>query len=112
MDQHDDFDSVSWRNYPDSDDNSRPTTSGSDADDSRGYDDNDVNGKQAVPMADTADNGGSGEGILECRVDSPLKENDGTKDAFVSYLITTHVCGVFLCFLLRDFVPGQLVGEL
>lgn len=28
---------------------------------------------------------------LECTVTSPIKENDGTKDAFVSYLITTHV---------------------
>lgn len=28
---------------------------------------------------------------LECTVDTPIKENDGTKDAFVSYLITTHV---------------------
>ncbi|KJZ78598.1 Sorting nexin-4 [Hirsutella minnesotensis 3608] len=27
---------------------------------------------------------------LECVVGSPLKENDGSKDAFVSYLITTH----------------------
>ncbi|KAF4124818.1 sorting nexin-4 [Geosmithia morbida] len=26
---------------------------------------------------------------LECTVDTPIKENDGTKDAFVSYLITT-----------------------
>ncbi|KAJ2906425.1 hypothetical protein MKZ38_001785 [Zalerion maritima] len=29
--------------------------------------------------------------ILECTVSSPVKENDGTKDAFVSYLITTNV---------------------
>ncbi|UNI23028.1 intercellular trafficking and secretion [Purpureocillium takamizusanense] len=27
---------------------------------------------------------------LECAVGTPLKENDGSKDAFVSYLITTH----------------------
>ncbi|KAK5992418.1 Sorting nexin-4 [Cladobotryum mycophilum] len=27
---------------------------------------------------------------LDCTVNSPIKENDGTKDAFVSYLITTH----------------------
>ncbi|PKS09859.1 hypothetical protein jhhlp_004482 [Lomentospora prolificans] len=27
---------------------------------------------------------------LECSVSSPIKENDGTKDAFVSYLITTQ----------------------
>lgn len=28
---------------------------------------------------------------LECVVGSAIKENDGTKDAFVSYLITTRV---------------------
>lgn len=31
------------------------------------------------------------EGVLDCIVGSPLKENDGTKDAYISYLITTHV---------------------
>ena len=31
------------------------------------------------------------QGYLECSVDSPQKEQDGTKDAYVSYLITTHV---------------------
>ena len=33
-----------------------------------------------------------GDEILECVVSSPNKENDGSKDAYVSYLITTHVC--------------------
>ncbi|KAB8698102.1 hypothetical protein FH972_026352 [Carpinus fangiana] len=41
--------------------------------------------------ADEVDVAGIGrEGYLECTVDKPQKENDGTKDAFVSYLITTH----------------------
>ncbi|KAI5285394.1 intercellular trafficking and secretion [Ascosphaera acerosa] len=31
------------------------------------------------------------DGVLECTVDAPLKENDGTKDAYISYLVTTHV---------------------
>lgn len=35
------------------------------------------------------DPGLSGD-ILECIVSEPRKEQDGTKDAFVSYLITTH----------------------
>lgn len=108
MDQHDDFDSVSWKHEPDSD-ISRPTTAGTDEDDSHGYN-HDVNGKrrmssaqpepQAGPLADAVDLAGIGDGVLECRVDSPLKENDGTKDAFISYLITTHVgCFFFLsCF--------------
>ncbi|QUC17418.1 uncharacterized protein UV8b_01659 [Ustilaginoidea virens] len=33
---------------------------------------------------------GLGAEKLECTVGSPLKENDGSKDAFISYLITTH----------------------
>lgn len=36
------------------------------------------------------DPGLSGD-ILECTVSEPRKEQDGTKDAFVSYLITTSV---------------------
>ena len=48
---------------------------------------------QAGENADAVDLAGIGpEGILECTVDTPLKENDGTKDAYVSYLISTHVC--------------------
>lgn len=42
-------------------------------------------------FADAVDLAGIGKGFLECTVDSPQKENDGTKDAYVSYLITTHV---------------------
>lgn len=32
-----------------------------------------------------------GDEILECTVTDPHTENVGTKDAYVSYLITTHV---------------------
>lgn len=107
MDQHDDFDSVSWRHDQDSD-NSRPTTSATDADEPQGFGDYDTNGKRRMSSAsqeeaahhqpgpagvgeEAADLAGAGEGKLECEVGSPLKENDGTKDAYVSYLITTHV---------------------
>ncbi|KAK1834856.1 LETM1-like protein-domain-containing protein [Podospora conica] len=31
-----------------------------------------------------------GDEILECTISEPHKENDGTKDAYVSYTITTH----------------------
>ncbi|KAL1845246.1 hypothetical protein VTK73DRAFT_816 [Phialemonium thermophilum] len=42
----------------------------------------------AVPREDLEfDLGGE---VLECTVSEPHKENDGTKDAYVSYLITTH----------------------
>ncbi|KAK8168520.1 putative sorting nexin-4 [Phyllosticta citrichinensis] len=37
-------------------------------------------------MADTDFN----EGLLECNVDRPQKENDGTKDAYISYRVTTR----------------------
>ena len=30
------------------------------------------------------------DGLLDCTVTSPRKENDGSKDAFVSYLVTTR----------------------
>ena len=39
--------------------------------------------------------------ILECVVSEPHKENDGTKDAYVSYMITTHV----RLYLLVDTLP-------
>ncbi|KAJ5504014.1 hypothetical protein N7463_006888 [Penicillium fimorum] len=98
MDQHDDFDSVSWKHDPDSD-VSRPTTASTDAaEPSETH--HDTNGKrrmssaqeepQAGPLADAVDLAGIGDGVLECQVDSPLKENDGTKDAYISYLVTTH----------------------
>ena len=96
---HGDFDSVSWRNGPDSD-NSQPATAESDVEETQ-RSSRDVNGKrrmsssgkesQAEPLVNTMDLTGIGDGILECTVDTPLKENDGTKDAYVSYLITTHV---------------------
>ncbi|KAL4989156.1 sorting nexin-4 [Aspergillus falconensis] len=95
---HDDFDSVSWRHGPGSD-ISRPTTSGTDIEESP-ENRRDPNGKrrmssaseipQAGPHADALDLAGIGDGVLECRVDSPIKENDGTKDAYISYLVTTH----------------------
>ena len=50
---------------------------------------------QAGDNADAVDLAGIGvDGILECTVDTPLKENDGTKDAYVSYLVTTHVTSI------------------
>lgn len=48
------------------------------------------------------DPGLSGD-ILECAVSDPRKESDGTKDAFVSYLITTNVSVFF------EGVRGELM---
>lgn len=92
-----DFDSVSWQNDPDSD-NSRPATAGTDQPDEATYGAK-SSGKrkasqssaQAGTEADPVDLAGIGDGRLDCIVDTPLKENDGTKDAYVSYLVTTNV---------------------
>lgn len=102
MDQHDDFDSVSWKHDPDSD-ASRPTTSGTVVEEQH-REAHESNGKrrmssaheepQAGSLADAVDLAGIGDGVLECQVDSPLKESDGTKDAYISYLVTTHVSDI------------------
>lgn len=116
MEQHDDFDNVSWKHDADSD-VSRPTTSGTDAEEQQPYA-HDTNGKrrmssaheepQAGSLADPIDLAGIGDGVLECRVDTPLKENDGTKDAYISYLVTTHVSVSMLAPLICPYrrVPG------
>ena len=56
------------------------------------------NTQQAGRNADAVDLAGIGDGRLDCTVGSPLKESDGTKDAYVSYLITTHVSASSLSF--------------
>lgn len=47
---------------------------------------------EEAPRADPLDNAGIGNGHLECTVTAPLKEGDGSKDSYVSYLVTTNVC--------------------
>ncbi|CAD6505262.1 BgTH12-00754 [Blumeria graminis f. sp. triticale] len=91
MDGQDDFADISWQSpqaFPaslspnfgmlqHSVDESSPITKG-DHDQQLG---NNVN---SVDLA------GVGEGVLECNVSQPIKENDGTKDSYVSYLVTTN----------------------
>ena len=99
MDDHADFDSVSWPHEP-VQEGSQPSTARSDARETslparpmngkRGM--SERNEPQAGEYADGVDLGGIGGGILDCTVDTPLKENDGTKDAYVSYLVTTQAC--------------------
>lgn len=48
--------------------------------------------REPEPNYNRLDAHGIGDETLECTVSAPIKENDGTKDAFVSYLITTNVC--------------------
>ncbi|KAF3491815.1 sorting nexin family protein [Arthroderma uncinatum] len=97
---HNDFDSVSWRNDGDSD-VSRPATSYTDIDNASSSRD-DPNGKRRMSSAEdevlspTHEGaggfmGGLDNGMIECTVDTPLKENEGTKDVYVSYLVSTHV---------------------
>ena len=87
-----DFDNVSWQNEPEGD-NSRPNTSQSDYKPGSSAKRKAGSGSaQAGHQADNVDLAGIGGGSLDCKVDTPLKENDGTKDAYVSYLVTTHVC--------------------
>ena len=93
-----DFDSVSWRNEPDSD-HSGPTSTGNGQPGETTYGAK-SSGKrkashgsaQAGANADLVDLAGIGDGRLDCVVDNPLKENDGTKDVYISYLVTTTVC--------------------
>lgn len=94
---HDDFDNVSWQNNPDAHPPRSAAISprGASEDDGQG----EANGKRRMsgggqlgPNADAMDLAGVGDAVLECTVTSPIKENDGTKDAYVSYLVTTNVC--------------------
>ena len=88
----DDFDAVSWRSPP-------RTHDGTD-DDGSEFSGPTLNEPpvfahpeepQAGPNADAIDIAGVGQGRLVTMVSDPMTENDGTKDAFVSYLVTTEV---------------------
>ncbi len=90
-----DFDSVSWQNEPDNPTSHATTAVPQEPEDRYSAS---STGKrkasgsaQAGKNADDVDLAGIGEGRLDCTVDKPLKENDGTKDAYVSYLVTTTV---------------------
>ena len=117
-----DFDSVSWRNEPDID-SSRPTAGGASQSEGTTYGAN-SSGKrkanhssaQAGADADGVDLAGIGDGRLDCTVDTPLKENDGTKDAYVSYLVTTNVrirpYSISKCPPSMSPIPQQLTNPL
>ncbi|KAF5518507.1 Sorting nexin-4 [Colletotrichum aenigma] len=82
LDQHhDDFSNVSWHTEQNEAAESSSSVTGPNPDDS------DRNGHSAFD-SDTADT--AGQEVLDCTVSEPLKENDGSKDTFVSYLITTN----------------------
>jgi sorting nexin-4 len=90
IEQHDEFSNVSWHS-----DQLNPAAALSGAASGAPvFDDSEPVGAHHPEMEEDPtrlDPGLSGD-ILECTVTEPLKESDGTKDAFVSYLITTNVC--------------------
>lgn len=71
-------------------DGSRPTTANTEDLVHRGLHNEDLE-PQAGPDADAVDLAGVGLGTLVTSVTDPQTVNDGTKDAFVSYLVTTDV---------------------
>jgi sorting nexin-4 len=80
--EHDDFANVSWQSDPAGQaDRSAMSpegrSAGENAIDKRLH-------EQLGNNADAIDLAGVGEGTLECTVTQPLKENDGSKDAYVS----------------------------
>ncbi|KAM7193587.1 PX domain containing protein [Naviculisporaceae sp. PSN 640] len=80
--EQDDFSNISWN----SEQNSGPGASGS----GHQYPSGSSRSPTGRPSGESGhEQGRSGE-ILECVVSDPHKENDGTKDAYVSYLITTN----------------------
>lgn len=104
--ENDDFANISWQNDP-AGRGGRPvvTSPGGEAeDDGSGNTNGKRRGSGGGPLgrhADAMDLAGVGEGVLECTVTQPIKENDGTKDAYVSYLVTTNVSMDVLRFLLK-----------
>lgn len=91
-----DFDSVSWQNESDGDGlhnaaEDRDTRDQNHGMSSPGRRKSASDSGQAEQDADDVDLAGIGNGTLDCKVNSPLKENDGTKDAYVSYLVITEV---------------------
>ncbi|KAI5847147.1 hypothetical protein DFP73DRAFT_544332 [Morchella snyderi] len=84
------FDDVQWRSGTDDDtDNSRPATSYSEDYAQHALHDDDDMVSQAGPSADAVDLAGIGDEKLITTVGDPQTVHDGTKDAFVSYLVTT-----------------------
>lgn len=92
--ENDNFADVSWQSPP------RGNTDGAGASSARAaageaqpsHAERIADGTEEAPRKDPLDNAGIGNGSLECTVTAPLKEGDGSKDSYVSYLVTTNVC--------------------
>lgn len=92
MDQHqDDFSNVSWNTDEHTAAESSSSVTATEYDE-----DADRNGHHTYE-SDAPGNDDDRE-VLDCTVSEPLKENEGSKDTFVSYLITTNVSeSMLLC---------------
>jgi sorting nexin-4 len=87
----DNFSNISW-NSEQNRDSAGPSTSASHrSPQSPEYSKSRHDGNKAGSPKAHYDASHVGGEILECVVSDPHKENDGTKDAYVSYLITTTV---------------------
>lgn len=92
---HGDFDDVTWKtDHPSSD--SIPSTSGPTSPSNNRHAPRAQGNGSSAPLqvgrdADPLDLAGTNGGTIECTVTAPMKENDGTKDAYMSYLVTTTV---------------------
>jgi sorting nexin-4 len=88
IDQLENFSNVSWHS-----DGNDPTNLAGSSSSAPVFDDSEPVGTHHPEMEEDPtriDPGLSGD-ILDCTVTEPRKESDGTKDAFVSYLVTTNV---------------------
>ncbi|KAH8813112.1 hypothetical protein F5884DRAFT_669721 [Xylogone sp. PMI_703] len=77
--EQDDFANVAWQNNQ----GSPPVITSAE---SEGEGKAESGSRPRPGRGDSVDDGS----VLECTVTAPIKEGDGTKDAYISYLITTH----------------------
>jgi len=101
MDHDDSFANVSWQSDPNAPPAPKPATSPrmepqETPQNGKRHDSGGQLGHNALDL----DLAGVGDAVLECTVTSPIKENDGSKDAYVSYLVTTNVCFCISCLIL------------
>lgn len=92
--ENDDFNDVSWQSPPRGNtDGAGGSSAGAAAGEAQpSHAERIADGTEEAPREDPLDNAGIGNGSLECTVTAPLKEGDGSKDSYVSYLVTTNVC--------------------
>ncbi|KAK4129664.1 hypothetical protein N657DRAFT_90122 [Parathielavia appendiculata] len=83
----DNFSNISWHSEQNQDSPGPSTSASRDPAHSPNYSNDRPDGHRT---GNERDHGHPGGEILDCTVSEPHKENDGTKDAYVSYLITTN----------------------